>query len=150
MFNENRFKFRIYDKETKEMFYFKLGEKLFSPNFDTYFEQNPQKILMQCTGLTDKNGELIYEGDIVKDTKFMYVVSWKSQVFSGVNSHLKKLAYTGFVAKLPNMRVSNMKVFSGISQSFDCNTDFFFNQEGKYADDFIIIGNIYQNPNLIT
>jgi uncharacterized phage protein (TIGR01671 family) len=149
MFNENRFKFRIYDKETKEMFYFKLGEKLFSPNFDTYFKENPQKILVQCTGLRDKNGDLIYEGDIVKDTKFMYVVSWESQVFSGVNGHREseKLAYTGFVAKPPNMRVSNMKVLS-IAQSFDCNTDLFFNQ-GKYADDFIIIGNIYQNPNLI-
>jgi len=63
----DRFKFRIWDKVSKRMVVNELG---FNPlegiNREecTFMEFGDRFILMQCTGLKDKNGKLIFEGDI--------------------------------------------------------------------------------------
>lgn len=130
-------KFRAWDKDEKRMIYLanNMGSQthlqlnnhswgVFEPDSEDYYgiasaNSNLGDILMQYTGLKDKNGNEIYEGDIVKCDYFTGIVDYRE------NAGL--------------YLIGNEKEGKAIT--------FFDIQMSKAIVE--VIGNIYENPELL-
>jgi hypothetical protein len=116
--------FRAWDKLNNEMYVveqinFDCGE-FESIGYGITFLRGADKIeLMQSTGLKDKNGQEIFEGDILKSNKYITSVFYE------------RGAYCVKFSRTPNTTVT-MNVISFIE---------------KYKTK--IIGNIYEDPELL-
>lgn len=122
--------FRAWDKEENEMLYsdpeLSIGFNVFTGKWTggkSDFELE-HIILMQYTGLKDKNGKEIYEGDILKQAdEDIIVAEYKClevDAFEGI----------GF----------NLWSFIGEYNKFDC---------ARLQSELEVIGNIYENPELL-
>ena len=89
--------------------------------------------LIRWTGLKDKNGKFIYEGDIVQTTfennsKIIFSVVWDNQTALFNGKIIKK---------------------EGINNYFMPNRDYLYYLLGNEKDEVEVIGNINENPELL-
>lgn len=137
---QDRFKFRAYNFLSKKYTYFDEPEVQFAERNSVYLcglimplLDEKQSLyfgkyeLQQCTGLKDKHGKLIYEGDIVKTiTHNLY------------EEHIGVIRYHTCYFSLDYKEVGK---FGECGISLTKNTSDFVALE--------MLGNIYENPELI-
>jgi len=127
-------KFRGYDKGLKEMCYSPLHSISFSGvlNYgNADFEDYPI-VLMQYTGLKDKNGKEIYEGDILQFTE-----ADEDSAFGAEETNIIEVKWIDEIAQwravFKNGRRTVLHLVVQLPTIVSCE----------------IIGNIYENPSLL-
>ena len=128
----DRFKFRVWNKEQNRFhhsFFCDItasGTLVISQGIEgkKYIVDDDNYVVQQCTGLKDKNGKLIYEGDIVRDkcSEAVATIEYLSYTFS-LMAHIR-----GMDDYLP---------LEDICYALEVTTP------------FEVIGNIYENPELL-
>jgi len=135
-------KFRAWKQNQKAMFYPK--ETIHPIDLPQVMLEKENDILMQFTGLKDKNGKEIYEGDI-KRWKFNNRVRYSECYWSDIDC--------GFRWRL--LKHNEKQEFYDLPFKYDNEEDFYnyiieSNQRELGFDSFSeIIGNIYENPELL-
>jgi uncharacterized phage protein (TIGR01671 family) len=115
-------KFRAWNDPTSEMLY--SDDFTFSEFFHEIYPLNKNSGLMQFTGLLDKNGKEIYEGDI------LHSETWGRNSRCLNPYHVVEWRDVGWVA-------------SGYNGTMNVHPELTVKQ------DFEVIGNTYENPELL-
>lgn len=131
-------KFRAYDNEINKMFYVDIYEymswnEMAQDEAITY--EARENGLMQYTGLKDKNGKEIYEGDVLKSIE--NEEAWRVDEIVPLHRH---------------DHVTNIGYFSGKKYHLRENPAGQYNNLDDWMslpEMYEIVGNIYQNPELL-
>ena len=140
-----KIKFRIWDIENKEML--RVQELDFEPTFyggriairpdqyNDYFDTEDM-ILMQYTGLHDKNGKEIYEGDIIEFSYDVFTGNFDTKVGRGTVEFIDGAFY------IKPFEIEGKKIK-------DIDNEEWFLIYTVNTDTLKVIGNIYDNPELL-
>ena len=152
---QDRYRFRLWDKELNKWFHFGFD------TFHTYEKKilealtNGEKIY-QCTGLKDKHGKLIYEGDIVRDLTYLHDVKYVCAflpIYGGLglisNQDLKdyefcKENWESYKINDKVRMLDNRFKLANHGNKLKC-----FNMNDFKMDIYEVIGNVYENPELL-
>ena len=127
--NKDRLKFRVWDNRNKTYSVYPYGGYALSDNggllwlrsdYDCVGINTEDVVIEQCTGLKDKNGELVFESDIVFINGEKWLVIWNDEDCAFFFSNLKEVYYQPIFPDLYMM-----------------------------TDDFKVIGNIHETPELL-
>lgn len=162
---QDRFKFRVVYYNDVEKKYFIFEPDLISADgtarayaygesgADEYYDT---VTLNQCTGLKDKNGTLIYEGDIVKDLTYSYDVRYLcvfAPIFGGLglisiqnwkDYNFCRENWEDYYNNSEVRRLDNRFKLADQGNKLKC-----FSMRELKMNDFEVIGNIYENPELL-
>ncbi len=103
-------------------------------------QEAPYAIVNDWTGLKDKNGKEIYEGDILKDLPYC----------NKAGDVLNAETYAVIVCREPSINLEIKYYFKKRYEGkeyWDCNWCEL--NESKLAKEYEVIGNIYENPELL-
>lgn len=115
--SEDRFKFRFWIPGSKSLHYDAFG-------FDTHNGTamgRPDWVIMQSTGLRDKHGKLIFEGDIIED---------------------KEVGEHALVRSLQDICLTLANRIPG--EGYDLSEVWI-----QFPERYEIIGNLYENPEIL-
>jgi uncharacterized phage protein (TIGR01671 family) len=94
------------------------------------------------TGLTDKNGKDIYEGDIVLMHQFLFDGHECENELKGV------IEYSGLGLMISKIECMPYSKYTG--QNDGEGKDYIVNFYGLHEESFEVIGNIHENPELLS
>lgn len=122
---QDRFKFRVWkgkeNRMVQDVTY--LNPLLLDPRID---KENEHNIPMQCTGMKDRNGTLIYEGDIIKSFYF--------------DEDINKINYEYFHVVFDQEMLAFIFKKKGFIDFVTTDMD---------EEDYEVAGNIYENKELL-
>lgn len=152
---QDRFKFRawwkpkyrkpimLYDVEKTYDFMRGKPESICADCFGEVLEDEDY-IVMQCTGLKDKNGKLIYEWDIIKFTSV-----YECSLFKNIKEIIFEVVFDNLKYCLNQIKILkgnySYPYMLDFGEIFEVS-DYDYNQTKIKLE---VIGNIYENPELI-
>jgi uncharacterized phage protein (TIGR01671 family) len=156
-------RFRAWDKKEKAMSYSDEVEFSASPDcdfqltqLDGFFgwltpDEDNRYVLMQFTGLEDKNGKEIYEGDIISFSsqfgKSIWEVFWFSGTFDINGSEYSGIATGFWVRAIKPHKYGRVGNIEGLAEKYQFTN--YGGNGGVETKDCKVIGNIYENPELL-
>ena len=131
----DRFNMRYFNKNTKEFEYLKIG----AVNFNLFTDWTVYEQGQFCTGLKDKNGKLIYEGDIVSDkSNHIRVVVWEQDCFKYPALKTSRYFHRPISNQLEERKIGLRGKLTFQDAIGKCD-----------KKHFEVIGNIYENKELL-
>ena len=150
----DRLKFRMYDTNVNKMYmpndfggvesiYECLKQQInwdLDVDYDIKFNHlEDGRFFMQCTGLKDKNGKLIYEGDVVSDkSNHIRVVVWEQDCFKYPALKTSRYFHRPISNQLEERKIGLRGKLTFQDAIGKCD-----------KKHFEVIGNIYENKELL-